>query len=92
VRDRLHGVWEFPGDTDLGEMVRTAQDQERDPDLRVQLLASAGETVTVEVVDGRVPVDPDALHVQDRGACELARRETWPGGRVLLLVMAWPRR
>lgn len=93
MRDGVLGVWVFPRGTDPGEMARVAMDMGRLPDLHVQLLTSTGETVTVQVVDGLVPLDATGvLYVQRRGTYELLRREPWPGGRVLLTLAAWPRR
>lgn len=91
--DNLLAVWEFPRTLDVAAMVEIAQDELEQPDLHLQLLSSTGDTVTVQVVDGVAPLDPEAvLYVQGRGPFEIARRETWPGGRVLLTLAAWPRR
>ena len=58
----------------------------------LELLRSTGDTITVQVVEGRAPLGPDELlYVGGRGAFEVARREDWDG-RVLLTLAAWPRR
>lgn len=56
-----------------------------DPGLRLRLLASRGDTIGVEVVKGRAPVESRTLiYVARRGAYELTRREVWTGSFSLL--------
>jgi hypothetical protein len=62
------------------------------PDLTLRLPRSTGDTITVQVVEGRVPLGDELLYVGGRGAFEVARREDWGEGRVLLTLAAWPRR
>jgi hypothetical protein len=76
----------------LAVAVHIAQDELEPPELTLRLLRSTGDTITVQVVEGQTPLDPDELlYVGGRGAYEVARREDW-GGRVLLALAAWPRR
>jgi hypothetical protein len=58
--------------------------EELKPPLQFRLLSSTGDTVTVQVVKGSVPL-------RGRGAYELLRREVWPDERVRLTLSAWPR-
>ncbi len=90
----LHS-WVFDRDrVDFGAVVRASQDGDMGPPgLQLSLLSSTGDTITVQVVDGIIPLDPDAVfYVQGRGTYEMLRRECWPGGRTLLTLAAWPRR
>jgi hypothetical protein len=91
--DGILAAWEYPRTFDGAARVEIAQDELERPDLRLQVLSSAGDTITVQVVDGVAPLEPEAvLYVQRRGSFEITRRETWLGGRVLLSLAAWPRR
>jgi hypothetical protein len=85
-------VWLHPLDADPGAMACAALDMTEVPDLHVLLVASTGDTITVQVVDGRAPVGAELLYVQRRGTYELARTEHWPDGRTLLVLRAWPGR
>jgi len=63
------------------------------PAIQKSSVSSTGDTITVQVIDGIAPLDADAvLYAERRGPFEIARRETWPGGRELLTLAAWPRR
>lgn len=77
-----------------GGVVAAAQDGLLGPpDLRARLLSSTGDTISVQVFEGTVPVEPDALlYVEHRGAYVVLRREMWPEGRDLLTLAAWPYR
>jgi hypothetical protein len=91
--DGVLAVWVFP--RELGhEQIQVAALAGTDaPELRVHVLSSTGDSISVQVVEGVVPLDPDAvLYVQRRGPFEIKRRDVWPGGRVLLTLDAWPRR
>lgn len=93
TEDSVLLAWEYPRGTDVGEMAEVALDEEPPPDLLARLLSSRGDAITVQVVDGVSPVNPEALiYVQGEGVFELLRREPWPGGRTLLVLGAWPRR
>lgn len=73
-------------------MVKIAR-KELPSDLRIRLLSSTGDTISALAMDEVVPpLDDSVLYVQHHGAYEVVRRETWPGGRVLLTLEAWPRR
>ena len=86
-------VWTFPRGTDLATVTEGALDALRPPDLRVWILSSRGDGITVQVTEGVAPVHPgDLLYVGGRGAFETLRREVWPGERVLLTLSAWPKR
>lgn len=92
MRDGLLAVWLHPTSADPGTMTRVAMDMTEVPDLHVRLVASTGDTITVQVVDGRAPVGHELMYVQSRGAYELARVERWGEERVLLAMRAWPNR
>jgi hypothetical protein len=90
--DAFLAAWHHPAETDVGTMARAALDG-APAQLEVTLLASTGDTITVQVVAGAPPLEPGALvYVEGRGAFELFRREPWPRGRVLLKLRAWPAR
>ena len=97
TEDSVLLAWEYPRGTDVNEMVEVAPDEHPPPDLLARLLSSRGDAITLQVVDGVSPVDPEALiFVQGRGAIELLRREhellrreQWPGGRTLLVLWEW---
>jgi hypothetical protein len=62
------------------------------PHLHLQLVSSTGDTITVQLVRGTVPVDPDALIcVRGRGAYEVLRLEPWSKHRSTMTLAAWPR-
>lgn len=93
MTDELLAVWGCRRDDDISAMARAALDMERVPDLHVRLLSSTGDTITVQVTGGIVPVEPAALvYVQRRGMYALSHRESWSNGRVLLKLAAWPSR
>lgn len=92
MTDGLLGAWSHPADADPGAMAREALDGARPADLRLQLLRSTGDTVTVQVADGRAPLGHELLYLERRGPYDVARRESWPAGRVLLTLTAWPGR
>jgi hypothetical protein len=98
-KDIILSAWEFPRSTPLAEMVFVAREavavapgELKPPDLQLWLLSSTGDTITVRVLRGTVPVDPSALlYVRGRGAYEVLRSEVWPKQRVRLTLAAWPR-
>jgi hypothetical protein len=90
--EELHAIWVHARDVAEGVMPAVALDRLRPPDLHARLLSSTGDTITVEVVEGVLPMGDDLLYVERRGPYEVARRETWPGQQVLLTLAAWPRR
>ena len=90
--DSVLAVWLHPLDADLGAMARAALDMTEVPDLRVVVVASTGDTITVQVVQGVLPVGHELLYVERRGAYQLARTEHWPDGKTLLALRAWPAR
>jgi hypothetical protein len=74
------------------EAVVVAPGELKPPDLQLWLLSSTGDTITVQVLRGTVPVDPRALlYVRGRGAYEVLWSEVWPKRRVQLTLAAWPR-
>jgi hypothetical protein len=92
VSDGPVAVWLHPLDADLGAMARASLDVREVPDLRALVVASTGDTITVELVQGIRPVGLELLYVERRGAYQLARTEFWPGGRTVLVLRAWPAR
>jgi hypothetical protein len=55
-------------------------------------IASAGNAITVQVVEDMMPIDPTALvHGRGRGAYQLLGSEAWPDHRFHLTLAAWPR-
>jgi hypothetical protein len=92
TREALLRAWELPRGFDLRAMIAITQQDLLLPDLRVRLLSSTGDTITVQVVEGAPPVsDAILLYIQGRGVYDVLRREMWPGGRVLLTLAAWPK-
>ena len=90
TEDSVLLAWEYPRGTNVGEMAEVALDEVPPPDLLARLLSSRGDAITVQVVDGVSPVNPEALlYIQGHGAFELLKREPWPGGRTLLVLNAW---
>ncbi len=89
-------VWEFDRELGAELATTTALDQLEPPDLEVVLLATRGDAITVQVVDGSVSDSDSLLYVAGRGLYEVLRSEAWPplqpGGppRVLLTLKAWP--
>ncbi len=93
IPDSLLHAWQFPRDAKLASMVKIAQRELLPSDLRIRLLSSTGDTISVLAMDGVVPALDDSLvYVQNHGAYELLRCETWPGGRLQLTLAAWPSR
>ncbi len=94
LNETLH-VWEFDREVAPRVAAKVALDQLEPPDLEVVLLASRGDVMTVQVVDGVVSDAESVLYVAYRGLYEILRSEEWPpreGGapRVLLTLRAWP--
>jgi hypothetical protein len=92
------GVWLYDRDDDASRRgaAIVAMDRLEEPQLDVEVLATRGDHLTVQVVRGALE-DPTAiLYVEQRGEFELVRVERWPavGGppRVLLTLRAWPQR
>jgi hypothetical protein len=90
-------VWEFEPDTDHRVMqVAVLDELAGEPDFAGELVATRGDVITLQLVDGVGPSAPDAkLYVERRGPYELVRTERWPGvrgavERVLLVMRAWP--
>ena len=89
------GAWEFDKGIAVDVVAGVALDQLAVPDLEVVLIATRGDVITVQVVDGAVSDPKSVLYVARRGLYEIVRDETWPalaGGapRVLLTLRAWP--
>jgi hypothetical protein len=60
------------------------------PQLQLRAVANLDDSITAQVVEGSVPVEPrQVLYILGRGLFRLTRRERWPGGRELLLLRAW---
>jgi hypothetical protein len=101
-RNRINEVglaaWAFPRGAELALVAEAALDQAKRPDLRVDVLSTTDDTITVEVVEG-VAAEPDELmYVECHGVYEIARREVSAPGRsgsgvtrVRLTLVAWPR-
>jgi hypothetical protein len=92
ARGMLAG-WAFNrGRFDLGATVAAAHEGKLGPaNLRLALLATTGDTITVEVTGGTPLVDVDALvYVGGHGAYEIARLGSFPGPCWLLTLRAWP--
>jgi hypothetical protein len=91
----LH-AWEFDRDIGLEVAARVALDQLEPPDLELVLIATRGDVITVQIVEGTLADPASALYVASRGLYEILRTELWPpvtaGGepRVLLTLRAWP--
>lgn len=92
------GVWLYERDDDESRRGAAIVAMERleEPQLEVEVLATRGDHVTVQVVRGALE-DPTAiLYVERRGEYELVRVERWPAAsgppRVLLTLRAWPSR
>jgi hypothetical protein len=70
---------------DVVAMVEIAQDEFERPDLHLRLLSSTGDTITVQVVDGIPPFEPDnVVYVQGGTVRGLAAGDV--DGRVLLAL------
>ena len=91
----LH-AWEFERDIGLEIVTRVALDQLEPPDLEVVLIATRGDVITVQIVEGALADPKSVIYVAGRGLYEILRSEQWPpvaaGGapRVLLTLRAWP--
>ncbi len=93
IPDSLLHAWRFPRDANLAAMVKIAQKELLPSDLRIRLLSSTGDTISALALDEVVPpLDDSLFYIQNHGAYEVVRRETWPGGREVLTLAAWPRR
>jgi len=92
--DDLLSAWQVKAGIDPRLYAAAAHEKALgEPQLRLLLVASRGDSITVQVVDGLVPPEPVAVfYVLGRGTFRLARRERWPGGRELLLLEAWAER
>lgn len=88
----LVAAWIYSRDLAQDVMPTVAIDRLAPPDLRARVLRSTGDTLTVQVDEGALPNGNELVYVERRGAFEVARREAWPEGRVLLTLAAWPRR
>jgi hypothetical protein len=51
-------VWTFPRDIDPATAAQIAMEELREPDLRVQVLSTPGDGITVQIVAGAAPVQP----------------------------------
>jgi len=90
-------VWEFHENDSIEAITAVALDRSRPPDWRGQLVATHGDVVTVQLVDGARPSMAESVryYVEQRGPYRLLRREVWPAEpepRVLLTLRAWPQR
>jgi hypothetical protein len=89
-------VWEFDREIGVELATRAALDQLEPPDLEVVLLATRGDAITVQVVEGSVSDSDSVLYVAGRGLYEVLRSEAWPPvepegpPRVLLTLKSWP--
>jgi hypothetical protein len=92
---RLVDVWTFPRGIDHALAFDVALSAFEPPDLRVTMLSSTADTITVQVVEGVAPYDGDLLfYVGEVGAFEVVRRNVTPGQRgpsVVLVLARSPR-
>ena len=86
-------VWAFPPGADVSMMVRVAQSLRRPADFRVRQVADGGDVLTVQVLSGVVPTDPEVrLYLQYHGAFEVVLRGLARDGKPQLTLAAWPSR
>jgi hypothetical protein len=90
-------AWEFDPSCELAEVVRLASERLAPPTFAGCLLATRGDALTVQVLEGSPSGDADSLYyVGGHGAFALARREEWPPvagrrePRLLLTLRAYP--
>jgi hypothetical protein len=82
-------AWDLPRSPDLTEITDSALRGLLIPDLRLRIVSCANEHLTVEVVQGKPPSDPDALvHVEGHGPFDVLRREEGLGASVRLVLIA----
>jgi hypothetical protein len=87
----LVDVWEFPRSFASGAMAQVAEERLTPPDIRARVISSRGDVLTLQVVEGAWTQHADLLlYVREHGPYEVLRRESWPGGRVLLTLTALP--
>jgi len=79
--DEILSTWLVKTDLDLRLYVGAAREKALgEPELRLLLGASRGDSITVQVVDGLVPLEPNAtFYVLDRGTYRLAKRDALAG-------------
>ncbi len=87
----LVAAWVYPRDLSGEVMPNIAMGRLMPPNLRARLLSTTGDTITMQLDEGTPPAGDDLVYVERRGPFELVRRESWPEGRVLLTLAAWPR-
>jgi hypothetical protein len=83
-------AWEFDRDVDASVAEQVVHEHLDSPDLEVLHLSSAGDRVTVQVVEGAVQDPRSVLFVEGRGLHEILRLEGWPpltpGGEARVLL------
>jgi hypothetical protein len=89
-------AWEYDPSCDLGEIVRLAAERVAPPSFTGVLLATRGDALSVQLLEGDASEAGALYYVSGHGAFSLARREVWPpvpgrrGERVLLILVAYP--
>lgn len=92
------GVWLYDRDDEESRRGAAiiAMDRLEEPQLEVEVLASRGDHLTVQLVKGTLHDPAAILYVERRGEFELVRVERWPASsgppRVLLTLQAYPNR
>jgi len=86
-------VWKIPRGIDLALVADVATGQLLEPDLRVEVVSQATDSITVQIIEGEVPDDPaEILFLAGRGAYVVVRRFWWPAvaGRDVLMTLVPP--
>jgi hypothetical protein len=85
-------AWVFDRDdrARLRDAAAIAQGRLTEPDLELATVSSRGDVVTMQITRGEIGDPTDLLQVERLGLFEILRIEPWPGGRILLVLRAWP--
>ncbi len=87
------GVWEYDRDDEaLRAAAIISMDNLEPPDFHVDVVSSRGDHLTVQVASGALTDPAAVLYVETKGAFEIVRVEPWSGGRVIIVLRAWPNR
>jgi hypothetical protein len=83
-------AWEFDRDVEASVADQVVREHADAPDLEVLHLSTAGDRLTVQVVEGAVRDPRSLLFLEARGLHEILRLEAWPplapGGEARVLV------
>ncbi len=84
-------VWEYAREDveSLGTAAAVARDRLAEPDLEVLVVSARDDHMTVQVVRGKLDDPASIVFVEQGGAFEVVRVESWPGSRTLLVLRAW---